>query len=500
MVSRIRHVRILALAVLFFLPLVGDGPPAFAAELTPPAGYAVTSADALHAGVRHVSLVNYDVPQRVHVAAIDPGAGVRVVPVLSGDRVAGPSPRLERTSSMCGRVDCIVAVNADFFHPSREVPVGGFATGGELMRSPVPTHHQLYFGRDGRGAAGVVSASVKVVSTDLAEMATPHLNVARGPDALVVYTPAFGPSTATNPHGAELVVRLIRPAGSLRIGQTSLAELTVLRDGAGDSPIPDDGLVLSGHGAAADTLRQLWQRLDRGEVAPQVLVRVETSPSLVDTVGGAPVLVRDGKRFVADDGSVFASGRHPRTMVGWRADGTLLLVTADGRQPAHAAGLSLPEAADLMVALGAVEAINLDGGGSTTFVVRGEVRNSPSDQLVGRGRFQKVVSLLGNSETSLGAVERPTVSALAVVAADAPAPPRPDVLVDDVQLPETIDTRGAVAADPASDVAGRLPAVVGAVEPNMHAAPSLAPVAAALNAGVVLATVRAWRRRRALAA
>jgi exopolysaccharide biosynthesis protein len=63
--------------------------------------------------------------------------------------------------------------------------------------------------------------------------------------------------------------------------------------------------------------------------------------------------------------------RHPRTAAGVTADGrTLILVVIDGRQPGHSIGVTLPELAELMIGLGAVDAVNLDGGGSSTFIYR----------------------------------------------------------------------------------------------------------------------------------
>lgn len=63
--------------------------------------------------------------------------------------------------------------------------------------------------------------------------------------------------------------------------------------------------------------------------------------------------------------------RHPRTAAGVTEDGrTLILVVVDGRQPGHSIGVTLPELADIMIGLGAIDAINLDGGGSSTFVFR----------------------------------------------------------------------------------------------------------------------------------
>ncbi len=96
-----------------------------------------------------------------------------------------------------------------------------------------------------------------------------------------------------------------------------------------------------------------------------------------DVVTTGPLLLIDGQAepVVADK---FNTNRHPRTAVGRRPDGTVLLVVADGRN-AQAAGLSMSELQQVMAALGCRDAVNLDGGGSTTMVVRGQVVNHPSD-------------------------------------------------------------------------------------------------------------------------
>jgi len=100
-------------------------------------------------------------------------------------------------------------------------------------------------------------------------------------------------------------------------------------------------------------------------------------------VGGVGVLVRDGI-VVADhaDQKVrqgFITDRHPRTAVGIRKDGTWVLVVVDGRQPQLSKGMTLAEIAAYMKSLDCQNAINLDGGGSSTLWYEGHVVNSPSD-------------------------------------------------------------------------------------------------------------------------
>jgi exopolysaccharide biosynthesis protein len=75
----------------------------------------------------------------------------------------------------------------------------------------------------------------------------------------------------------------------------------------------------------------------------------------------------------------FGISRNPRTIAGITARGELLLVAIDGRQPGYSVGASFDEEAGVMRALGAVDAVNLDGGGSTTLVIDGELVNRPSD-------------------------------------------------------------------------------------------------------------------------
>lgn len=100
-------------------------------------------------------------------------------------------------------------------------------------------------------------------------------------------------------------------------------------------------------------------------------------------VGGFPELLDGGIRvgdLEVGDRPDFAAARHPRTAVGFDAGaGVLWLVVVDGRQMPHSAGMSLPELAELFLALGVAEALNLDGGGSSVMTVDGQVVSTPSD-------------------------------------------------------------------------------------------------------------------------
>lgn len=107
-----------------------------------------------------------------------------------------------------------------------------------------------------------------------------------------------------------------------------------------------------------------------------------TKNDLKEALGGQAILVKDGRPYELP---VFNPGRNPRTAVGIKADGNVFFITVDGRQASYSNGVTAASLAQLMIDLGAVTALDLDGGGSTTFVSRKpgnsllQVVNSPSD-------------------------------------------------------------------------------------------------------------------------
>ena len=201
------------------------------------------------------------------------------------------------------------------------------------------------------------------------------------PSEIVAFTPD-GLSSLPKGPGVEVV---IDPAGTV----------ADVRDRSGAAPprgswvlqaIGDEAAWLRSAARVGRTLRVTTEVRDsRGKPVP--LARgdfiVNGGPMLVER--GAIVIDADRDGLVRHEPGVdnfffgWVRQRNPRTMAGVDARGRLLLVAADGRQAGRSAGLSILEAAQVMKALGAVTAMNLDGGGSTTMVLDGQVVNRPSD-------------------------------------------------------------------------------------------------------------------------
>lgn len=125
-----------------------------------------------------------------------------------------------------------------------------------------------------------------------------------------------------------------------------------------------------------------FEDLSDSSVSYHYLPKLE---QLKEMIGGYPVIVRNGENYAlegfanANGTNSFATDLHPRTAVGFNRDTTkMYMVVVDGRQP-HSIGIDLPDLADFLIDLGAWQALNLDGGGSSVFIVENRIMNSPSD-------------------------------------------------------------------------------------------------------------------------
>ena len=288
----------------------------------------------------------------------------------------------ERTSAMAARRDgekhrIVAAINGDFFDINHGVPINLQLRNGEVLRQPT-----------GRSVFAV-SAAEKPVISFLSLIGSVQskagfwqalngFNRARNADELIFYNQYFGGSTATNHFGSEV---RIRPLKKFAVNDTIRAVVVETRRHSGDTPLEASIYVLSGHGAAKNWLAR---NIALGDTIKFVWRIPETPWRLVEAIGGLPRLVRDGNLSIeskAEGGSEsFTNNRHPRTAIGFTADTSrFFFVTVDGRQPGYSEGMTLLELANFMRELGCSQALNFDGGGSTTMVVRGNVVNRPSD-------------------------------------------------------------------------------------------------------------------------
>jgi hypothetical protein len=305
----------------------------------------------------------------INVLVLDPSR-TRLVLGRANDKLVGT----ETTSSIARRHGALAATNAGFFRTDgsyRGEPAGIVLRAGKVLSEPYRKRPGLAVSnKGGRTRLAVVDAEVRVEAAPSKGLRrrVDGVNRPRLGEELILFTPEFDRTTLTGPEGVEAVVDKGRVVDVI--------------DGRGAASIPRTGWVLSGRGPAAEWVRAQLKPGTRLELLTDVRLtpRPAFTPEFV--VGGGPRLVRAGRPVAAGPeagGPGFTETRHPRTAVGVRADGRVLLVTVDGRQPERSVGMTIAELASLLLELGAVEAVNMDGGGSTTMVAGGRVVNSPSD-------------------------------------------------------------------------------------------------------------------------
>ena len=347
-------------------------------------------------------------PLEIRVLTVDPDLFRGEITPAYGRWIVGRT----KTSALADEWDALAAVNAGFFVMSGSdgapgEPAGVLIKDGKLLseatngriamcmfnspgRGPrvsfehLTTTMHIAVGEHGRHTVDGINRKPGLIRNCGGTGDTPtdsprHDFTCKDADELIVITPEFG-AAAPAGDGIEAVV-------------DESGIVTQIRGREGGA-VPDGRLLIQGIGSEAAWLSS--------NLAPGTKVRLEVSISDSrgrrvefgagdSAINGGPGLVANGRREISpvadglvhpDDPSFFLRWgirRNPRTMAGVDSRQRILLVTVDGHQPGRSVGMSLIEAADLMVRLGAVTAMNLDGGGSTAMVVSGKLVNSPSD-------------------------------------------------------------------------------------------------------------------------
>ncbi len=205
---------------------------------------------------------------------------------------------------------------------------------------------------------------------------------------VTLYTPRLGESTHTNRRRGKEVILSGLPLPLTPNYVHPYQVKTVSNNG--NSTIPKDGAILWINAQEKDPS---ISQLNPG-VSGKLTVTLSPPEwnQVHHAIGGRLRLLKNGKinQMLVDKhlknkkrhapgkrSQVLNLSHEPRTALGYNAD-TLFLVVADGRQPKYSTGLTLYELANILIELGATEAINLDGGSSSTFVVNDEVVNQPS--------------------------------------------------------------------------------------------------------------------------
>ncbi|UCD49400.1 MAG: phosphodiester glycosidase family protein [Phycisphaerales bacterium] len=322
-------------------------------------------------------------PWSIHVVKIERSRPhFQLVSALAQEHIYGLASVSEQVESVTGPARRpVAAINGDFFEirpgPYQGDPRGVQIVNGELVSAP--TGESFWVSPEGQPHMGEVQAAFRATGRNGLDL-TFGLNEKCDPNAAILYTPAVGESTRTTA-AVELVLEREGdgPWLPLRAGEHYQAKITAVRT-EGNTALRPETMVLSlGPGLAAE--------LPALTTGMTVSLNLETTPDLTGVttaLGAGLILVRGGQA----SNLKHYPHRHPRTALGWNAR-HLFLVVVDGRQEGLSKGMNYTELSALLLRLGCTEAINLDGGGSSTLWLSGQVMNSPSD-----GRQRRVANSL----------------------------------------------------------------------------------------------------------
>ena len=306
-------------------------------------------------GVKHIKMTKYydGRPVRINVVEIDPklAKDYTLTPALASDTLSNK----KTITTIAKNTNSIIALNGTYFKPQTGVPLGTLMINEKLYTGPIYDRVAMGIFDDGYDIARIqlnasFSAGKNTVKVD-------NINQPRMLSTYVLaYTPDWGDLAAPTPkYGLQIAV------SENKISQISTAQLH----------IPQDGYVIAGPASL----------LNKFKVGDRVKLDLNTIPewkNVKHIISGGPYLVKNNEVFVDMTAQKLNAigGKNPRSAIGYTADNHLILVAVDGRE-GSSVGMTLMQLANFMKSAGCINAMNLDGGGSTVMYVNGQVVNSP---------------------------------------------------------------------------------------------------------------------------
>lgn len=272
-----------------------------------------------------------------------------------------------------------LGVNADFFSFQTGVPMSNVIIDGRVISKDSATLPAIGFYEDGSAFMGSLPIETTITS--------PHgsaviecINKYRQPYALYLYTQDYGTQTYSPDNGIHVVLSSV--SGDITLGSQVTAVVESIDEYDGSVAIPDGKWILSVSSSADDALKE---RLNIFQVGDKVTIRTQETSGDTRWQKAVYALGATGGKLITDGALDYTDeSAAPRTAVGITADGTVIFYTIDGRQSGYSYGARKSTVAKRLLELGCVEAINLDGGGSTSIggTIPGtfdfQVLNSPS--------------------------------------------------------------------------------------------------------------------------
>lgn len=340
-------------------------------------------------GIVHKKIINQIDTLSIDILKIDLTKGNYLVSSVKAKYLLNER---EKTSSISQRFsdigsEVLAAINADFFEQDGEV-INNMISEGKFVKAvkftDSPYNHfvnsQFAITYENKLFLEQFVFSGNIIFPNGAIEEIRRINSKPDSNSISLYNSFQGTHTPKYPEKWITTELKLIPNG--QSGDTAYFIVTDYLKNGGGTEIPSDGFILSANNKYA---HYLYREIAIGDTIKLLLKLNPNIKNIRSLTGGWPQLVKDGKNLIKDNPTIegvikrFSENRHPRTGVGFSNDSTIVyFITVDGRQKTSR-GMNLLEFADLMIDEGIYHGLNLDGGGSTTMVIKSKVVNSPSD-------------------------------------------------------------------------------------------------------------------------
>lgn len=310
-------------------------------------------------GVKHVRMVRYinGRPIKVNIVEVNRklNPNIEIAPQLASTNLKHRAT----IRTIATRNNSIAAVNGTYFKPQTGVPLGTLMIDKKIYTGPLYNRVAMGIGKDGfkMSQLGINS----YVRAGGAQVKVDNINQPRILSTYVLlYTTDWGQMSPTPPkYGINIAIN---------------SEGKIISKSYGSVTIPSQGYVISG---PKEKLKPFFN-------AQNAELDVKMNPVWNDVdhiISGGPYLIKEGQVYVDVTAQKLAAitGKNPRTAIGYTKDNEFIMVTVDGREQASV-GMTLGELARMMKGFGCIDAMNLDGGGSSVMYVNGRVVNSPAQK------------------------------------------------------------------------------------------------------------------------
>lgn len=310
-------------------------------------------------GVKHIKLTRFynNKPVKINVVEIDfnIAKNLKIIPALADKDNLNSKKHI---SKIAKENNALIALNGTYFKPQTGVPLGTLMINKKLQTGPIYNRVALAISKNNFEVARVqLNAKITSKNTYI------KIDNINQPRMLSTYTLAY------TPQWGKYSPKAPKYGTSFAISNGNIIQIST-----NPLEIPTDGFVISG------PQKELEKLLNEKDLK----LNIETNPNWehVDhIISGGPYLIKNDEVFVDMTAQKLGAigGKNPRSAIGYTKENNLILVAIDGRE-GNSIGMTLMELAKFMRSIGCVNAINLDGGGSTVMYIEGKIVNNPQNK------------------------------------------------------------------------------------------------------------------------